>query len=78
MSKATLTSKGQITIPVDVRRALGLETGDQLIFEHDESGVHVRPERRQSRFAKYQGVGNPGIPSGRAGIIRRSRSLRGE
>ena len=29
MTTATLTSKGQITIPSDVRRRLGLESGDR-------------------------------------------------
>ena len=32
MSAATLTSKGQITIPVMVRAALGVEAGDRLEF----------------------------------------------
>ncbi|CCJ08753.1 AbrB/MazE/SpoVT family DNA-binding domain-containing protein [Methylocystis sp. SC2] len=33
MSKATLTSKGQITLPAEVRRALRVHTGDSLVFE---------------------------------------------
>ena len=32
MTNATLTSKGQITIPVAVRRALGVEAGDRVEF----------------------------------------------
>ncbi len=32
MSTATLTSKGQITIPLAVRRKLGLDTGDRIEF----------------------------------------------
>ena len=32
MATATLTSKGQITLPVDVRRALGVDTGDRVEF----------------------------------------------
>jgi len=32
MSAATITSKGQITIPVQVRTALGLEAGDRIEF----------------------------------------------
>ena len=32
MATATLTSKGQITIPVDVRRDLQLVTGDRVEF----------------------------------------------
>lgn len=33
MSKATLTSKGQITLPAEVRRALRVGVGDHLVFE---------------------------------------------
>jgi len=32
MSAATLTSKGQITIPAAVRAALGLDAGDRVEF----------------------------------------------
>ena len=38
MATATLTSKGQITIPVQVRAALGLETGDRVEFVETEDG----------------------------------------
>jgi hypothetical protein len=30
-----------------------------------------------SRFEQFRGIGNPGIPSGRKGIIRFMRKLRG-
>ncbi len=30
--KSVLSSKGQITVPVEVRRALGLRTGDQVAY----------------------------------------------
>jgi AbrB family looped-hinge helix DNA binding protein len=32
MASATITSKGQITIPAQVRNALGVEAGDRLEF----------------------------------------------
>ncbi|MHB0875119.1 MAG: AbrB/MazE/SpoVT family DNA-binding domain-containing protein [Anaerolineae bacterium] len=32
MSRATVTSKGQVTIPASTRRAAGLEPGDQVLF----------------------------------------------
>lgn len=32
MATATLTSKGQITIPVEVREALGVDAGDRVEF----------------------------------------------
>lgn len=38
MSTATLTSKGQITIPVAVRNVLGLQPGDRIEFVETENG----------------------------------------
>jgi AbrB family looped-hinge helix DNA binding protein len=38
MATATLTSKGQITIPADVRRALNVEAGDRVEFVQVEPG----------------------------------------
>jgi antitoxin PrlF len=32
MTTATLTSKGQITIPAEVREALGVDSGDRVEF----------------------------------------------
>ena len=38
MSTATLTSKGQITIPADVRRSLNVDAGDRVEFVQVEPG----------------------------------------
>ena len=38
MATATLTSKGQITMPQAVRQTLGLQTGDRVAFVADETG----------------------------------------
>jgi antitoxin PrlF len=38
MSTATITSKGQITIPATVRVALGVEAGDRVEFVQVEPG----------------------------------------
>ena len=45
MSKARISSKGQLTIPADVRRALGLERGDTVSFELQDAGALIRPAR---------------------------------
>jgi AbrB family looped-hinge helix DNA binding protein len=76
--KATITSKGQITVPREVRRMLGVRSGDKLLFESDGKGVRVRPVRNKSAFSKYRGIGNPQIPSGRKKIGKWLREMRGE
>ena len=40
MSTATITSKGQITIPREVRERLGVEAGDRLVLVEHEKGVY--------------------------------------
>ncbi len=60
MPIATLTSKGQITLPLAVRAALGLTTGSRVDFVSQDAGPHasfkvvpVRNEvaRLKGRFA---------------------------
>jgi AbrB family looped-hinge helix DNA binding protein len=80
---AKITSKGQITVPREVRQALGVGVGDKLFFENltlenGENAVLVRPARGQSAFSKYRGIGNPGIRAGRQGIADWIKELRGE
>lgn len=38
---ATLTSKGQLTLPARIREAMGLKSGDKLHFEPAEGGKFV-------------------------------------
>lgn len=38
MPTSTLTSKGQVTIPKQVRDRLGLHTGDRVVFRFDSKG----------------------------------------
>jgi len=76
--QARITSKGQITVPRDVRRTLGVGPGDRLLFESDSEGVRVRPVRARSPFEKYRGIGNPGVPSGRKAVRQWVRQLRGQ
>ena len=39
MTTATITSKGQVTIPKDVRTRLGIGTGDRVEFVEVQGGV---------------------------------------
>lgn len=44
MPTSTLTSKGQVTIPKEVRDRLGLQPGDELDFRFNEQGkVEMSP-----------------------------------
>ncbi|MGB7897491.1 MAG: AbrB/MazE/SpoVT family DNA-binding domain-containing protein [Candidatus Sulfotelmatobacter sp.] len=76
--QARITSKGQITVPREVRRILGVRAGDRLLFESDGKDMRVRPVRSKSTFSKYRGIGNPEIGSGRRSIRRWLRGLRGQ
>lgn len=56
MAVATLTSKGQITLPVAVRKKLGLAPGDQVDFVESGEGfalipVSKHPSVLRGRFA---------------------------
>jgi AbrB family looped-hinge helix DNA binding protein len=75
-SQAKITSKGRITVPLAIRRALGVRAGDVLLFEEDKTGVRVRPVRGESPFAKYRGIGNREVGSGKRAILRRARTMR--
>jgi antitoxin PrlF len=45
MPTATVTSKGQITLPKEIRDRLGLRTGDRVRFrENAEGAIVVEPE----------------------------------
>lgn len=49
MASATVTSKGQITLPKSVRERLGIEAGDRLEFVESEQGFLVVPATRDIR-----------------------------
>ena len=47
MQTSTLTTKGQVTIPAELRKRLGLHPGDQVGFVVEDGEVRlVRRERR--------------------------------
>lgn len=53
MASATLTSKGQVTIPLRVREALGLDAGDRIEFvEIDTGKFAIVPATRSVRELK--------------------------
>lgn len=50
MATATLSTKGQLTIPVDVRRKLGISTGGRIQFvENSDGGFSIIPATEDIR-----------------------------
>lgn len=50
-----VTRKGQITVPAEIRRALGLKEGDRVAVELDNGSARIRPARSDIE-ASYQAV----------------------
>lgn len=48
MSEAAMTSKGQITIPSDIRKALGLVAGERVVFTRLDDGTTVLRAKTRS------------------------------
>lgn len=55
MPRARMTTKGQITIPKEVREQLGIEAGDVLDFQLHGDRVEMRPIRRH-KLAEFRGA----------------------
>jgi antitoxin PrlF len=48
MSEATITSKGQITIPADIRKAMGVTSGERVVFTQLGDGTTVMRAKTRS------------------------------
>lgn len=62
MSTATITSKGQITIPAIVRTALGVQVGDRVEFVEVEPGRFELVAATQSVTALKGLIRKPASP----------------
>ena len=64
---STISSKGQVTVPVEVRRRLGLKEGDRVEFAFVEGTVVLRPVRTDGNpFEKWIGALSKDTPEGTA------------
>lgn len=56
MPFGTLSSKGQVTIPLEIRTRLGLKEGDRVEFAVENGQTILRPARvRENAFRAYVG-----------------------
>ena len=52
-----ISSKGQVTVPLEFRKRLGLKSGDRVEFVDDGGRTVIRPEQaRENPFLKYVGA----------------------
>ncbi len=75
--ESRITSKGQVTVPRDIRRALQAREGDILVFEAEDDEVRVRLVKKPVSFADYAGLWREGPGMGVEEINARLRELRG-
>jgi antitoxin PrlF len=62
---ATVTSKGQVTVPAGIRERLGVKPGDQLRFHLTDSGkLTVSAVRRRSIFDRLDELKLPSLGRG--------------
>jgi AbrB family looped-hinge helix DNA binding protein len=75
---SSISSKGQVTIPQEVRHRLGLVAGDRVDFVIEGEQTVIRPSRSDSNpFERYRGILGP-FPGGETGIKEWIDDLRNE
>ena len=52
-----ITSKGQITIPAGIRRVLGLESGDTIIFEKKDGDIIIKKNIKETLVSILEETG---------------------
>jgi AbrB family looped-hinge helix DNA binding protein len=63
-NQAKITSKGQITLPLAIRKSLGVRAGNVLLFEEDKNGVRVRAAKSKESICQVPRDRQPGYPLG--------------
>jgi antitoxin PrlF len=67
-NSSTISSKGQITVPQEIRKRLGLAPGDRVEFVIEQDRTVIRPARSEvNPFEKFIGIAGP-FPGGEEGI----------
>ena len=50
---AKITSKGQITLPKELRKLLNAETGSVIVFEKEDERIFIRPTKTLLEYRGY-------------------------
>ena len=75
---SVVSTKGQVTIPIEVRKRLGLKEGDRVEFVLEGGQTTIRPARGpENPFQKYAGA-LPAFPGGIEEINAWVRDMRSD
>ena len=73
---ATVTSKGQVTLPKRIRDALGIQPGTEVEFDLEEGRAIMRKRVPMEAFAEWEGRLRGKLPG--ASVDETMEMLRGE
>ena len=56
-NSSTISSKGQVTVPQEIRNRIGVSAGDRVEFVVEKGKILFRPLRSETNpFEKYKGI----------------------
>jgi len=63
MKAYSITPKGQVTIPFEIREKLKLKPGDKVIYQNTKNGIMLKPVKRNmlSDFGFLKTRQKPGV-----------------
>ena len=67
--KVQVMTNGQITLPLEIRKRLKLQEGDELLFSVEGNEVRLRPVKRR-RLSQFRGILPATVPYPGKEIIR--------
>jgi antitoxin PrlF len=68
MAFSTISSKGQVTVPVEVRTRLGLKTGDRVEFVLEDDRTVLLPAQKEANpFTQFVGI-LPPLPNNQSSL----------
>ena len=54
--RSSVSPKGQITLPIDARRRLGIRPKDRVIIEIHDDSITIRPAKEGSFLDSYRSI----------------------
>ncbi len=56
IGKSRITGKGQVQLPVKIRKTIGAEIGDELLFKQKDNGEIIVELVKKQRLSELAGV----------------------